>query len=171
MATLIQENIKLGLLFQRLSPLSLWHEAWWPTGRHSAREGTERSTFQLRDSKKKTECHTGWSLRIGDLKAYPHSGTLPPIRPHLVIVPHPMVQAFKHKSLWKPYLFKPLPPGMFGVCLCLLSCFIFPDNMGVLRAGWVHVVKQKSTFWFQNLWLFYHPWGKRTTIAGGTEIG
>ena len=43
--------------------------------------------------------------------------------------------------------------------------------MEVLRAGWVHVVKQKSTFWFQNLWLVYHPWGKRSTIAGGTEVG
>ena len=45
-------------------------------------------------------CHTGSSLSIGDLKAYPHNDTLPPTRPHLLIVPLPMGQAFKHMSLW-----------------------------------------------------------------------
>jgi hypothetical protein len=40
-----------------------------------------------------------------------HSGALPPTRPHLLIVPLPMDQAFKHVSLWWPYLFKsPHPP-------------------------------------------------------------
>jgi hypothetical protein len=39
-----------------------------------------------------------------------HSDTLPPIRPHLFIVPLPRRQDFKHKSLWGPKLFK-LPWG------------------------------------------------------------
>jgi hypothetical protein len=57
-------------------------------------------------------CYTGHSLSIGDLKAHPHSDTLPPTRPHL-----PMGQAFKHLNLWGPYLFKPpqKPGQMFVV--------------------------------------------------------
>ena len=57
---------------------------------------------------KETDCHTGCNLSIGDLKAHPHSDTLPP-RPHLVStsslrVPLPMDQAFKHISLWGPLI-------------------------------------------------------------------
>jgi hypothetical protein len=50
--------------------------------------------------------HSGQSLSIGDLKAHPHSSTLPITRPHLLIVPLSMGQAFKHMSLWGPTLFK-----------------------------------------------------------------
>jgi len=42
-------------------------------------------------------------LEHRDRKAHPHSGTLPPTRPHLL-----MGQAFKHMHLCRPYLLKPL---------------------------------------------------------------
>ena len=48
---------------------------------------------------KETVYHIGSSLSIGDLKAHPHSDTLHPTRPYLLIVPLPMGQAFKHMSL------------------------------------------------------------------------
>ena len=44
--------------------------------------------------------HTGYILSIGDLKVHPHNDTLPPTKTHLLIVPLPMGQAFKHMSLW-----------------------------------------------------------------------
>ena len=50
---------------------------------------------------------TGRSLSIGALKARPHNDTLPSTRPHLLIVPFPMGQAFKHMNLWRPHVFKP----------------------------------------------------------------
>jgi hypothetical protein len=49
--------------------------------------------------------HTRQSLSIGDLKAHPHSDTLlhkatpAPTKPHLLIVPLPVGQAFRHRSL------------------------------------------------------------------------
>ena len=49
--------------------------------------------------------YTGWSLSIGDLRVYPHGDTHPPSKPHLLIVPLPMGQAFKHMNLWELYLF------------------------------------------------------------------
>jgi hypothetical protein len=62
----------------------------------------------LKSSKKETEFHMGWSLSIGDLKAYPHSDILPPTWPHILIVPLPMGQAFKDMNLWgEANLFKP----------------------------------------------------------------
>jgi hypothetical protein len=51
--------------------------------------------------------YTGHSLSIGDLKAHPHSDTLSLTRSHLLIVPLPISQAFKHMSLLGPFLFKP----------------------------------------------------------------
>ena len=66
-------------------------------------------------------CYTGHSLSIGDSKACPHSDTLPPTRPHLLIVPLPKGQAFKHMSLWGPYLFQ-LPH------LNIFLCSLFPDS-------------------------------------------
>jgi hypothetical protein len=44
--------------------------------------------------------HTGWNLSIrGDLKVYLHSDTLPPARPHLLILLLPMGQAYsKHHN-------------------------------------------------------------------------
>lgn len=53
-------------------------------------------------------------LSGGDLKAHPQGNTLSPTkgtpsptRPHLLMVPFLMNQAFKHKSLWGPNLFEP----------------------------------------------------------------
>jgi hypothetical protein len=40
------------------------------------------------------------------LKNHPHSDTLPPTRPHLLIEPLPKGQGFKHMILWGPNLFK-----------------------------------------------------------------
>ena len=57
--------------------------------------------------KKETAYHTTHSLSTGDLKTHPNSDTLPPTRPHLLIVPLPVGQAFKHMSLWAPFLLKP----------------------------------------------------------------
>jgi len=36
---------------------------------------------------RKTVSHAGYSLIIGGLEAHPDSDTLPPTRPHLLIVP------------------------------------------------------------------------------------
>jgi len=46
MATLIKENIYLGLNLQvqRFSPLLSWQEEWWYTGRHGTGETAESST-------------------------------------------------------------------------------------------------------------------------------
>ena len=49
------------------------------------------------------------SLGTGNLKALPHSDTLPPSRSHLIIVPLPMGQAFKHMTLWGPHQDTPRP--------------------------------------------------------------
>jgi hypothetical protein len=51
--------------------------------------------------------HIACNLTIWDLRAHPHSNTVPPTRSHLLIVPLPMGQAFTHMSLWGPFLFKP----------------------------------------------------------------
>jgi hypothetical protein len=54
----------------------------------------------LPQAAKRLEFYTGWSLSIGDLKAHPHSDTLPTLtRPYFLIVPFPMGQAFKHMRL------------------------------------------------------------------------
>jgi hypothetical protein len=47
--------------------------------------------------RKLTIFYTGWSLSIGgDLKANPHSHTLPPTKPHLLIVLLSMGQAYSN---------------------------------------------------------------------------
>jgi len=43
----------------------------------------------------------------------PRSDTLLPTRPHLLILPLPMCQAFKHMSQWEPFLFR--PPHVFMI--------------------------------------------------------
>ena len=40
-------------------------------------------------------------------QAHPYSETLTSARPHFPIVPIPMDQAFTHRSLWGPNVFKP----------------------------------------------------------------
>ena len=63
----------------------------------------ELSILHLDPQASKGDCvpHTG--LSIGDLRVHPHSDMLPPTRPyirtHLLIVPLPMGQAFRHVSL------------------------------------------------------------------------
>jgi hypothetical protein len=49
-------------------------------------------------------------LSLLDLKTHFHSDILPPTRPHHLIVPLPIDQAFKCTSLWGTFLFKP-PQG------------------------------------------------------------
>ena len=98
--------IGTGLQNQRFTPLSSWWGAWQCAGRHGAREGAESSMW-IHRQQKETVCHTGTSLSIYDLKDHPHNGTLPPTRPHPLIVPLPMDQTFKHMSLRVPSLFKP----------------------------------------------------------------
>jgi len=53
----------------------------------------------LQAARKRLEFHTGQNLSIGYLNAHPYSDTLPPTRPHLLIVALPMRQAFRHMSL------------------------------------------------------------------------
>jgi len=79
-------------------------EAWQRAGRHGA-GGAESSTscsegIQEETAKRRLTCHTGQSLSTETSKPTPHSDTLPlpPIRPLLLIVPHPMGQTFKHMS-------------------------------------------------------------------------
>ena len=50
----------------------------------------------------------------------PHSGTLPPTRLHLLIVPLPMGQSLKHVSLWGPFLFK--QPQCLPAIVWEMSC-------------------------------------------------
>jgi hypothetical protein len=38
----------------------------------------------LKAARRRLGFHIGWSLGIGDLKAHPHSDTLPSTRPHLL---------------------------------------------------------------------------------------
>jgi hypothetical protein len=58
----------------------------------------ELRVLHLDPQKQEAVFLTGCSLSRHDLKARPHSNTLPPIRPHLLIVPLPMVQSFEHES-------------------------------------------------------------------------
>jgi hypothetical protein len=63
--------------------------------------------LHLEESSRRRMSHTGLNFSRGDDKALTHSDTLPPTRPHLLIAPHPMGQAFKHMTLWGANLFKP----------------------------------------------------------------
>jgi hypothetical protein len=58
-------------------------------------------------------------LIIEDLKTHPpppqwntssNKATPTPTKPHFLVVPLPIGGAFKHISLWRPYLFKPSHP-------------------------------------------------------------
>ena len=78
--------IRSGLQSQRFSPLSSWPEAWPSEG------------DCLLKTARRLEFHTGWSLGIGDLKAQPHSDTLPPTRPHLQVMPCLWVKHSNHRT-------------------------------------------------------------------------
>jgi hypothetical protein len=49
-------------------------------------------------SSRKLSFHSAQNLSIKTSKPTPHSETLPPTRPHPLIAPLPMGQAFKHRS-------------------------------------------------------------------------
>jgi hypothetical protein len=66
--------------------------------RHGA-GGVAESSISWGSQQMETVCHTGYSLSIGDLKDHPHSATLPPTRPYLLIMPFPMGQTFTNKSI------------------------------------------------------------------------
>ena len=86
--------IGAGLQFQRFSPLSSWWEAWQRAGRHGAEE---LRTLHLDPQTARRDCvHSEHRRPQSPL----HSDALPPIRPHLLIVPLPMGQTFKCASPW-----------------------------------------------------------------------
>jgi hypothetical protein len=60
----------------------------------------------LQAARMKLRLHTGWNLGIRDLKAHLNSDTLPPTRPHLLIVSFLVGQTSKHLSLLGPNTFK-----------------------------------------------------------------
>jgi hypothetical protein len=99
-ATLIKENISLGLPY---------------SSSHGGRHGSVQADVALEELRvlpsypqaPEGDCHPGCSLSIADFKAFPHSDTLPPTKPYLLVVPLPMSQAITHLSLWEPNLFKP----------------------------------------------------------------
>jgi hypothetical protein len=87
-----QHLIGAGLQFQRFSPLSSRQEAWHCSGRHGTGEGTERSVACSEGNQKKTVS----SRQLGGgSQSPPHSVTLPPTRPHLLIVSFPGPSIFK----------------------------------------------------------------------------
>ena len=113
--------IGVDLQFQKFSPSSSWQETWLCASKHGAGDGTENPTSRSAGTTE-TVCHTGNSLSIGDLKANPHSGTLPPTRPHLPIVPSIQTQEsmgalpIKTTTVWNILSFE-------FVCLCCLVFF------------------------------------------------
>ena len=116
--------IGAGLQFQRFSPMIMVGSlAVYRLDAGRLKIPTSRSIGSRR-----TVRHTGHSLSIGDLKACPYSSTLPSTRPHLLIVPFSMGQAFKPMTLWGLFLFTPAQ-------LCLRSDRIqsWPSSGDVLR--------------------------------------
>ena len=104
-------------LAQRFSPLPSWWEACHHPGRHGTGERAESPTSCSEGSQEETTViHTGQSLSIYitskpclTVTYFANKATPPPIRPHLLIVPLPMGQAFKHMSLWGPSYSTPTP--------------------------------------------------------------
>ena len=99
MATLIKGK-KLIRQCQRFSSLS----SWWDTAGHGSVQADMVPEKELRVLRLNPQamgsglCHTRCSLSIRDLKACPHSDTLPPTRPHLLIVPLPLGAIFFQTS-------------------------------------------------------------------------
>jgi hypothetical protein len=96
--TSIKENIGAGLHSQRFNPLSWWQGALQHVGRQGAGKGVEGFTSWSAGSRSRL-CHSGHSLSIRELKACPHGDAWPPTRPHPLVVPLTVGQAFKHMSL------------------------------------------------------------------------
>lgn len=76
----------------------------------SSKHDTERAKkfyILIPRQQKDNVCHTGYRLSIYVLQTNLHSDTPPiPTRPHVLIVPYPKGQAFKHMNLWGPFLYK-----------------------------------------------------------------
>lgn len=106
--TLIKENIylRLGLQFQRFTPLSSWQDTWQCAGTHAARG----AKFYILIWRQQGRDWIPWWAEPEHRGIYANSlsDTLFPTRPYPLIVPLPMHQTFKHNSLWRPLLFKPL---------------------------------------------------------------
>jgi hypothetical protein len=56
----------------------------------------DQKTGRKRDCHRRDSFHTGWSLSIGMSKTHLHSDTLPSTRPHFLIVPLPVGQAYSN---------------------------------------------------------------------------
>jgi hypothetical protein len=97
----------------------------------------DKSSTSLSEGSQEEGLDPHWAeLEHRNLKAHPHSDTLPPTRPHLLptrpyflIVSLTMGQAFKHMVLWGPNLFKPLSVCLsiylsvcLSVCVCVCVC-------------------------------------------------
>ena len=54
----------------------------------------ELRVLHLAGNRKSTDCHTEGNLSKRDHKAHPHRDTLPPSRPHLLIVSLPLGAIF-----------------------------------------------------------------------------
>jgi hypothetical protein len=93
-----QYVIGAGIEFQGFNPLSLWQETWQHPGRND-NGGTESSTSCSEG--KQEDCHPQAAKKKLS-QSLPHSDTLPPTRPHLLIVPLPGPSIFKlsHSTPW-----------------------------------------------------------------------
>jgi hypothetical protein len=97
-ATLINDNTLLGLAYKFRDSV-IYH--------HGRKHGSIQAGMVLEDLRvlhldkavARRDCLIG-SQEDG-LKAHPHSDTLPPTRPHLLIVPLPGPSIFKPQQGWK----------------------------------------------------------------------
>ena len=77
-----------SLQFQKFNASSIWQDM--VTCRQTWYWRRSWGFYVLIYRNQEVKYITGHSLSIGDLKARPHSGTLPPTRPHLLLVPLPV---------------------------------------------------------------------------------
>jgi hypothetical protein len=95
-ATFIKENIELGMVFNFRGLVHYLHDR-----KHGGKQADNVPENELMDlhldpQAAKGDCHTGHETS----KPHFHSDTLlTPTRPHLLIMPLPTGQAFKHSSL------------------------------------------------------------------------
>ena len=91
-------------------------------------------------------CHSRPSLSTS-LSPQGHRDTLPPARSHLLIVPLPRDQAFKHASPQESFLFQQSYVLYFVIIIYLfLFCFVFQDRVSLCSSGWpgTHSVGEAS---------------------------
>ena len=125
--------IGVGLLFQRFNPLSWW-EAWQHAGRHDV-GGDKSSTSWSPGSRRRLLATSGiaWTyMRPQSPSPQWHTSSYKATSPYYSVLLLPIGQAFKHMSLWGPFLFKPphyethlsvefLPRRRYKQCLYLLQ--------------------------------------------------